>query len=90
MFCVIGEYLPPPFFGVEYNDNERHTVIHKLPLTLVVYFIDTAIMYAPRIALGICFQFFGGLRLGEVINLKRSSIKVKGPPATGCFKSCLI
>lgn len=71
--------LTSPFFGVEYNDNERHTVIHKLPLTLVVYFIDTAIMHAPRIALGICFQFFGGLRLGEVINLKRSSIKVKGP-----------
>lgn len=73
------EVIENPFYGMEYNNNETPVLIHKLPLSLVVYFVDTAIMYAPRIALGICFQFFGGLRLGEIINLKRSSMKVKGP-----------
>ncbi|MGM0835878.1 MAG: hypothetical protein ACQEV7_06950 [Bacillota bacterium] len=38
-------------------------------------FINTAQLIAPDIVLGICFQFFGGLRAGEVVNLTKDSIE---------------
>ncbi|MFB2348471.1 hypothetical protein [Priestia megaterium] len=42
---------------------------------LTVKLINTARMIEPEIALGVCFQFFGGLRRSEVINLTVNSIK---------------
>ncbi|WP_411953911.1 hypothetical protein ACKXGF_11800 [Alkalibacillus sp. S2W] len=35
-------------------------------------FIQIAEIVCPEIALGVCFQFFGGLRRGEVVNLTRN------------------
>ena len=42
---------------------------------LVQRFIKITQDVAPDIALGICFQFFGGLRTGEVVNLTKEAIE---------------
>lgn len=42
---------------------------------LVPLFIQLAREVAPDIALGVCLQFFGGLRRGEVVNLCKSDIQ---------------
>lgn len=57
------------FSGVKINNNE-----HTLPLEYITLFIEVAIKYANPIALGIYFQFFGGLRVSEVVNLNRTQI----------------
>lgn len=54
---------------------EKPNKIHMLPIRYVPLFIEMALIYAHPIALGIYFQFFGGLRTGEVVNLKRTEIK---------------
>jgi integrase len=43
--------------------------------SLTIKFINIARNIAPDIVLGICFQFFGGLRRSEVVNLTRQNIK---------------
>ncbi len=72
------EVIEVPFYDLDYGRKDDGTLIHKIPSPLIIPFLDTAIMHAPEIALGICFQLFGGLRVGEVVNLKKSSVKVKG------------
>ncbi|WP_110114946.1 hypothetical protein [Bacillus sp. CGMCC 1.16541] len=68
-----------PFYGIDYPDDDVDNVLHYLPQELVLIFLDTALTYVPRIALGVYFQFFGGLRVGEVVNISRSSVNLKGP-----------
>ncbi|WP_053218850.1 site-specific integrase [Virgibacillus senegalensis] len=41
-------------------------------------FIDIARIESPEIALGLCLQFYGGLRRGEVVNLTLPNVKTKG------------
>lgn len=43
---------------------------------LTACFITLAMDKAPDIALGLCFQFYGGLRRGEVVNLDRGSLVI--------------
>jgi integrase len=43
---------------------------------LTRHFIELAMDKAPDIALGLCLQFYGGLRRGEVVNLDRGSLIV--------------
>ncbi|MDQ8738866.1 hypothetical protein [Paenibacillus sp. LHD-38] len=47
-------------------------------LELVQLFLETACHVAPDIVFGIYFQFFGGLRRGEVVNLNGGSIQAVG------------
>lgn len=75
-----------------FDDIELGTVIvgrdERVPTTLVDFgsnrysltlkFINIARLIAPEIALGVCYQFFGGLRRSEVINLIKNSIKQVG------------
>ncbi|WP_270339907.1 hypothetical protein [Bacillus mobilis] len=42
---------------------------------LVQRFIKIAQDVSPDIVLGICFQFFGGLRVGEIVNLTKEAIE---------------
>ncbi|WP_419960415.1 hypothetical protein [Psychrobacillus sp. BM2] len=42
---------------------------------LSIKFIRLAEKFAPDIALGIAFQFFGGLRAGEVVNLTKDGLE---------------
>ncbi|CAN7272568.1 hypothetical protein [Paenibacillus sp. LjRoot56] len=51
---------------VDFGDNR---------LELVLKFIKIAEQIAPEITLGIAFQFFGGLRLGEAVNLTKRSLE---------------
>ncbi|MDY0409810.1 hypothetical protein [Paracerasibacillus soli] len=46
--------------------------------SLTIKLINIARNIAPDIVLGICFQFFGGLRRSEVVNLTRQNIKEQG------------
>lgn len=73
------EIVESPFYGIDYPDDDVDNVLHYLPQELVLIFLDTALTYVPRIALGVYFQFFGGLRVGEVVNISRSSVNLKGP-----------
>ncbi|MGE7836874.1 hypothetical protein [Viridibacillus arvi] len=43
-------------------------------IKLALQFVETSLKVAPEISLGICFQLFGGLRIGEVVNLTKDSI----------------
>ncbi|MCM3390346.1 MULTISPECIES: hypothetical protein [Ureibacillus] len=69
--------------GVEFPASESEEAIkaRKLHdfgngrLDLVNNFLRVAELIAPEIALGIAFQFYGGLRRGDVVNLTKSSIK---------------
>ena len=51
---------------VDFGEN-RYEIVQR--------FIKIAQDVAPDIALGICFQFFGGLRVGEVVNLTKEAIE---------------
>ena len=44
---------------------------------LTSHFIHIAQDIAPDIALGLCFQFYGGLRRGEVVNISRSGLHIE-------------
>lgn len=54
-------------------------------LDLVNLFLKVAELVAPDIALGIAFQFYGGLRRGEVVNLLRGSVKSSSMSDRGTF-----
>ncbi|WHI58794.1 site-specific integrase [Mammaliicoccus lentus] len=43
---------------------------------LMILFIQVARAVSPDIALGICFQFYGGLRRGEVVNVTKIDLEV--------------
>lgn len=66
---IVGRDERVPTALVDFGSN-------RYPLTLK--FINTARLIAPEIALGICYQFFGGLRRSEVINLTKHSVKQTG------------
>lgn len=66
---IVGRDERVPTALVDFGSN-------RYPLTL--NFINTARLIAPEIALGICYQFFGGLRRSEVINLTKHSVKQIG------------
>ena len=80
-------YIECPFdhprFQTRYPSRVVEDVKHKLKdfgenrYLLVAEFIHKARGVAPDIALGICIQFFGGLRRGELLNLTIGSIKAR-------------
>lgn len=46
--------------------------LHSIKPEVVMLMMDLAIQYTPRIALGVYFQIFGGLRASEVVMLEYS------------------
>lgn len=71
--------IESPFDNVWYPQQEKSTnLLHDIPNELVIPFIDTALDIAPKIALGVYFQFFGGLRVGEIVGIKKSNVTLKG------------
>lgn len=80
--------------GTEYpnrRDSKQQIKDRKLHdfgsgrLDLVNLFLRVAELEAPDIAVGIAFQFYGGLRRGEVINLLRNSVKEPKKNSSGVF-----
>lgn len=55
--------------------NEKSNKLHLLPTRYIPLFLEIASIYAHPIALGIYLQIFGGLRVGEVVNIKRTQLK---------------
>lgn len=82
------EILLSPFgssvFDIERPNKDKDSEMATLKdfgdnrYDLVKIFIDIAKVHAEDIALGIYFQFFGGLRVGEVVNLTESALQPKG------------
>jgi integrase len=50
---------------------------HLLPVKYIPLLLEISILFAHPIALGIYLQIFGGLRAGEVVNLKRTQFRKK-------------
>lgn len=68
------KYYLSPFKGVIYPEHASRRIEHVFPMNYFPLFLEIAILEAPRIALGIYLQFFGGIRVGEVVNIKRYQI----------------
>lgn len=65
-----------PFKGVIYPEIEQlKKVEHYFPVEYIPIFLEVANMIAKPIVLGIYLQIFGGLRIGEATNIRRSQIK---------------
>lgn len=52
--------------------------LHNLERDIIPFFLNCAMKYTPRIALGVYFQIFGGLRASEVVNIKATGISING------------
>ena len=66
-------YFNSPF-KVVYPQKKIKEIEHILPFEFIPLFLEIASTHTPRIALGIYFQIFGGLRISEVVNLKRTQV----------------
>ncbi|MDP1420123.1 hypothetical protein Q8G35_17420 [Peribacillus simplex] len=67
-------YYESPF-QVVYPEHRPSNVEHAFPIRYIPLLIEIAILVARPIALGVYIQLFGGLRVGEVVNLKRTQLK---------------
>ena len=68
-----GDFLDSPF-SVIYPETIPKNIEHAFPPSYIPMFFEVAILVAKPIALGIYFQFLGGLRVGEVVNLTKNQI----------------
>lgn len=68
-----GSYIESPF-RPSYPSKSEKKVEHTLPLSYIPLLLEVAIAEAKPIALGIYIQIFGGLRVSEVVNLKRTQV----------------
>jgi len=66
-------YVSP--FQVIYPESSSNNVEHSFPIKYIPLLLEIAIIEVKPIALGLYFQLFGGLRVGEVVNLKRTQVK---------------
>lgn len=69
------EILVSPFKNVIFPVKTKSAREHTFPLKYLPILFEIACLFAKPIALGLYFQIFGGLRVGEVVNIKRSQIK---------------
>lgn len=70
--------MKSPFKEVEYYKNRLSYSIHQLPDEYILRFLEVAYQLNSCIALGIYMQFFGGLRTGEVCNLRIKDVQLLG------------
>lgn len=71
--------LVSPFEGMYEKPPVKQTDrLHHFDEELIFTFLETAIEVSPNIALGIYCQFFGGLRVSEVVSLEYHNISFKG------------
>lgn len=68
-----GSYIESPFKPI-YPARTIKEIEHTLPIEYLPLLLEVAISVAKPIALGIYFQIFGGLRVSEVINLRRIQV----------------
>lgn len=58
----------------QYTSSNRK---HLLPIKYIPLLLEISILFAHPITIGLYLQIFGGLRAGEVVNLKRTQFKKK-------------
>ncbi|MGO4275928.1 site-specific integrase, partial [Paenibacillus sp. TAF58] len=63
-----------PSRGTQKNSKPKLKDFGENRYLLTIEFIEKARVIAPEIAFGICLQFYGGLRRGEVVNITRGNI----------------
>lgn len=68
-----GSYYASPFGTINYPQHKPTNSEHMLPLKYIPLLLEIAILVARPIVLGLYMQIFGGLRVGEVVNLLKSS-----------------
>ncbi|WP_231571297.1 tyrosine-type recombinase/integrase [Gordoniibacillus kamchatkensis] len=68
------KYVASPFKGVILPSNGDSNIAHMIPEKYILPFIETVVRVANPIALGVYIQFFGGLRQGELVNLRRTDV----------------
>lgn len=68
-----GTYYESPFGSISYPQPRPVNSEHMLPINHIPLLLEIAILFAQPIALGIYMQIFGGIRIGEGVNLKRST-----------------
>lgn len=68
-----GSYIESPFKPI-YPARRVKEIEHTLPVEYLPLLLEVAISVAKPIALGIYFQIFGGLRISEVMNLRRLQV----------------
>ncbi|KRF55461.1 hypothetical protein ASG98_00050 [Bacillus sp. Soil531] len=76
-----NNYISSPFRNVHFAHKKRKDTLHLIPEPYIFLFLELAFQLQPRIALGVYMQFFGGLRTGELVNLRVMDIKTLGPYA---------
>lgn len=69
----LGSYFVSPFRPL-YPSKAPKEIEHTLPINYIPLLLEVAIAVAKPIALGLYFQIFGGLRVSEVVNLKRTQV----------------
>ncbi|UTD44865.1 hypothetical protein [Campylobacter jejuni] len=71
-----GKEVPiSPFNNVILPSKDTTSIEHTFPIEYIPVLFELASIIAKPITLGLYLQIFGGLRIGEVVNIKRSSIK---------------
>src|SRR5699024_8438307 len=70
--------LKSPFIEVEYYQSNTHYSIHQLPDEYILRFLEVAYQLNSCISLAVYMQFFGGLRTGEICNLRVKDIQLLG------------
>ncbi|MGX5439988.1 site-specific integrase [Bacillus thuringiensis] len=75
----IVDYINTQFEGIIVPSSERNNIEHDIPHIYILRFLEIVFEVANPIALGVYMQIFGGLRAGEVVNIRTSDIKLIGP-----------
>jgi site-specific recombinase XerD len=73
-------------FACHYPSRKTSNIEHLLPMEYIPLLIEIAILVAKPIALGIYIQIFGGVRVGEIANLKRTQAFVRARKGDFTFK----
>ncbi len=80
-----GTYYESPF-NCEYPSKKPSKLEHLLPMEYIPLLFELATIVAKPITLGLYIQIFGGLRVGEVLNIKRTQSLVRARKGDFTFK----
>ncbi|PFD40357.1 hypothetical protein CN285_13855 [Bacillus cereus] len=75
----IADYISTQFESIIVPSSEKSNTEHDIPHIYILRFLEIVFEIANPIALGVYMQIFGGLRVGEVVNIRTSDIKLIGP-----------
>ncbi|HFK1727739.1 TPA: site-specific integrase [Bacillus cereus] len=76
---LIVNYIKTQFENIVIPSSEKSNIEHDIPHIYLLRFLEITFEVAHPIALGVYMQIFGGLRNGEVVNIRTPDIKLIGP-----------